>query len=115
MSAMGQKQTSRHARVMSALPPITDVGRRIQVSIWLSVYEYTPGRVLIIEIGKQQLVNVRFAPPKADIRQQHVCFVPTADIYADTPDAQPLLLQLAAKLPDETDHVRRGCLGLFQR
>jgi putative oxidoreductase len=27
---------------MSALPPITDVGRRIQVSIWLSVYEYTP-------------------------------------------------------------------------
>ena len=27
---------------MSALPPITDVGRRIQVGIWLSVYEYTP-------------------------------------------------------------------------
>ena len=27
---------------MSALPPITDVGRRIQVCIWLSVYEYTP-------------------------------------------------------------------------
>jgi hypothetical protein len=27
---------------MSALPPITDVGRHIQVSIWLSVYEYTP-------------------------------------------------------------------------
>jgi hypothetical protein len=27
---------------MSALPPRTDVGRHIQVSIWLSVYEYTP-------------------------------------------------------------------------
>jgi hypothetical protein len=27
---------------MSALPPITDAGRHIQVSIWLSVYEYTP-------------------------------------------------------------------------
>ena len=27
---------------MSALPPLTDVGRRIQVSIWLSVCEYTP-------------------------------------------------------------------------
>jgi hypothetical protein len=27
---------------MSALPPITDVGQHIQVSIWLSVYEYTP-------------------------------------------------------------------------
>ena len=27
---------------VSALPPITHVGRRIQVSIWLSVYEYTP-------------------------------------------------------------------------
>jgi hypothetical protein len=27
---------------MSALPPITDVGRRIQISIWLSVYESTP-------------------------------------------------------------------------
>jgi hypothetical protein len=24
------------------LTPITDVGRHIQVSIWLSVYEYTP-------------------------------------------------------------------------
>ena len=29
-------------RVMSALPPIVDTGRHIQVSIWLSVYEYTP-------------------------------------------------------------------------
>ena len=29
-------------RAMSALPPITDVGRRIQVSIWVSVHEYTP-------------------------------------------------------------------------
>jgi hypothetical protein len=27
MSAMGQKQTSRHVRAMSALPPITDIGR----------------------------------------------------------------------------------------
>ena len=27
---------------MSALPPITDVVRHIQVSIWLSVFEYTP-------------------------------------------------------------------------
>ena len=26
---------------MSILPPITDVGQRIQVGIWLSVYEYT--------------------------------------------------------------------------
>ena len=26
---------------MSALPPITDVGLRIQVGIWLSIYEYT--------------------------------------------------------------------------
>jgi hypothetical protein len=26
---------------MSALPPITDAGRHIQVSIWLSVYECT--------------------------------------------------------------------------
>ena len=51
MSAMGQKQTSRHARVMSALPPITDVGRRIQVSIWLSVYEYTPCRLRPEERG----------------------------------------------------------------
>ena len=25
-----------------SLPPITEVGRRIQVCIWLSVYEYTP-------------------------------------------------------------------------
>jgi len=25
---------------MSALAPITDVGRSVQVSIWLSVYEY---------------------------------------------------------------------------
>jgi hypothetical protein len=25
MSALGQKQTSRHARVMSALPPIADI------------------------------------------------------------------------------------------
>ena len=28
-------------RAMSALPRITDVGHRIQVSIWLSVYGYT--------------------------------------------------------------------------
>jgi len=28
---------------MSALPRITDAGRRIQVSIWLSAYEYTDG------------------------------------------------------------------------
>jgi len=27
---------------MCALPPITDVRLHIQVSIWLSVYEYTP-------------------------------------------------------------------------
>ena len=27
MSALGQKQTSRHARVMSALPPIADIRR----------------------------------------------------------------------------------------
>ena len=26
---------------MSILPPITDVGQRIRVGIWLSVYEYT--------------------------------------------------------------------------
>jgi hypothetical protein len=39
---MGHKQSSRHVRVMSTLPPITDVGRHIQVSIWLSVCEYTP-------------------------------------------------------------------------
>ena len=29
-------------RAMSALPPRTDVGQHINVSIWLSVYEYTP-------------------------------------------------------------------------
>ena len=29
---------------MSALRPRTDVGRRIQVCSWLSVYEYTPYR-----------------------------------------------------------------------
>ncbi len=27
MSAMGQKQSSRHVRVMSALPPIADIRR----------------------------------------------------------------------------------------
>ena len=27
---------------MSAFPPITDVGRRIKVSLWLSVYECKP-------------------------------------------------------------------------
>jgi hypothetical protein len=35
MSAMGQKQTSRHVRVMSALPPITEdeigAGRRVSL------------------------------------------------------------------------------------
>jgi len=38
------KVLSGHTEVrgMSALPPITDVGRCIQVSIWLTVYEYTP-------------------------------------------------------------------------
>ena len=39
---MGHERTYRQVRAMSALPPITDVGRRIQVGIWLSVYEYTP-------------------------------------------------------------------------
>jgi hypothetical protein len=34
--------TVRRIPSMSALPPIADVGRCIQVSIWLSVYEYTP-------------------------------------------------------------------------
>jgi hypothetical protein len=29
---------------LSALPSIADVGRLTQVSIWLSVYEYTPPR-----------------------------------------------------------------------
>jgi len=33
--------TYRQVRVMSALPPITDVGQRYQISIWLSVCEYT--------------------------------------------------------------------------
>jgi hypothetical protein len=30
----------RQVRAMTALPPITDVGRHIQVSIWLSVYTH---------------------------------------------------------------------------
>jgi hypothetical protein len=33
--------TYGQVRVMSALPPITDVGQRYQISIWLSVCEYT--------------------------------------------------------------------------
>ena len=33
MSALGHKRTLTSVRAMSALPPITDVGRRIQVSI----------------------------------------------------------------------------------
>ena len=37
-----EKRTYRQVRTMSALPPITEVGRRIHVSIWPSVYEYTP-------------------------------------------------------------------------
>ena len=36
------RHRSRPVRVMSALPLTMDVGRRTQVSIWLSVYEYTP-------------------------------------------------------------------------
>jgi hypothetical protein len=32
---------------MSALPPITDVGQHIKVSIWLSVYEYALVYVLV--------------------------------------------------------------------
>jgi hypothetical protein len=36
---------------MSALPPITDIGRRIQVSIWLSVYEYTPS---VKDLGQER-------------------------------------------------------------
>ena len=48
--------------------------------------------VLIIEIGKQRLVNVRFTP-KSDIRQriEHVCLVPEADIagYASSPMRPP--------------------------
>jgi hypothetical protein len=30
MSALGQKQTSRHVRVMSALPPEADIRQRIE-------------------------------------------------------------------------------------
>ena len=44
---------------MSALPPITDVGRHIQVSFWLSVYEYAPQKVRAPRSRKVQ------APDKA--------------------------------------------------
>ena len=36
-----QAALERAVRAVSALPPITDVGRHIQVRIWLSVYAYT--------------------------------------------------------------------------
>ena len=45
--SLSQRQSVRDVRFGSEKPamstfPITDVGRRIRVSIWLSVYEYTP-------------------------------------------------------------------------
>ena len=65
MSAMGHKQTS--ASAMSALPPITDVGRRIQASIWLSVYECGPSSIarvagydadVAVELGVSDLARM---------------------------------------------------------
>jgi hypothetical protein len=43
MSAIG---SSRDVRVTPALPPITDIGRRTRVAIWLLVYESAPERMI---------------------------------------------------------------------
>ena len=40
IEALGR--VAKGLKALAYLPPITDVGRHIQVSIWLSVYEYTP-------------------------------------------------------------------------
>ncbi|MGD0533554.1 MAG: hypothetical protein ABSA62_15170 [Methyloceanibacter sp.] len=49
---------------MSALPPITDVGQRIQVSSWLSVYEYAP---LTTTARRWRTAPARFLPAGPDM------------------------------------------------
>jgi hypothetical protein len=41
-ATQGHQCNGTHNPRQAALPPMTDVGRHIQVSIWLSLYEYTP-------------------------------------------------------------------------
>src|SRR6478735_12845822 len=55
---------------MSALPPITDVGRHIPVSIWLSVYEYTPLGRRIAAFALRFGGSLLRASPRADFWKQ---------------------------------------------
>jgi hypothetical protein len=66
---------------MSALPPITEVGRRIHVSIWLSVYEYTPSAVRVCTFrqisgvgGSERIAGLHVAStPLCELRQKKRC------------------------------------------
>jgi len=78
MSALGQKQTLAHVRVMSALPPIADIGTQPRVMSALCQkrtysaqqedhYSITSSAVAMCDGRPTCGVNCSPRPPKADI------------------------------------------------
>jgi hypothetical protein len=59
---------------MSALPPIADVERCIQVSIWLSVYEYTPQSHLGLGVLFDALAPTFVPTPASAYYYHHRCY-----------------------------------------